>query len=216
MKKMFLILTLGVIYSAFFVSCDNANIVNSEFVGEYEMTTEVITVYGEAEFDGNPIVKSYVSIYPKKGKLCVQTDCFGIPFASGDYPNLIKEKNKQVDEDEPNSNIEDVTPNTSVAAIMNGMVRSIVNGVLVESLPIHVKSATATKLVISNSRPFELTFVNHSGDRITSIDCHFEYEPIFRQNETLAWELSLIPHQPIDEGAMEMTAIKYKNILRKK
>lgn len=213
MKKMFLILTLGVIYSAFFVSCDNANIVNSEFVGEYEMTTEVITVYGEAEFDGNPIVKSDVSIYPKKGKLCVQTDCFGIPFASGDYPNLIKEKNKQADEDEPSSNIEDVTPNTSVAAIIkNGMVLSIVNGVIVESLPIQVKSATATKLVISNSRLFELTFVNHSGDRITSIDCHFEYEPIFRQNETLSWELSLVPHQSVDE----ITAIKYKNILRKK
>lgn len=193
MKKILLLLALVAIYTSLFVSCDTTNIGMSDFIGEYEMTTEVITVYGDAEFDDNPTVTSNVTIYQEQGKLFVQTDCFGMPFAC----------------------VEDST-NTSVIVIMNGLVRTIVHGILAESLPIPVKNVTFNQLSMNNSKPFEITIVDITGERMTTIDFHFEYKPIFKQNETLAWELSLIPHQPIDEGAVEMTAIKYKNILRKK
>lgn len=213
MIKFHFILTL-VIISIFAISCDNSNLSNSDFIGEYEMTTEVITVYNDAEFDDNPIVKSNVVIYQEQNKLFVQTDCFGIPFIYGDDFNPSKIENKQPD-DNSNSNIVDVTPNTSVVVIVNGLVRSFVYGTAPESLPIQVKSVTATKLVVKNSEPFEVTITDYTGERNANINCHFEYEPIFKQNETLTWELSLIPHQPIKDGAAEITAIRYKNILRK-
>ncbi len=56
MKKTLLLLALVAIYTSLFVSCDTINIGNSDFIGEYEMTTEVVTVYGDAEFDDNPTV----------------------------------------------------------------------------------------------------------------------------------------------------------------
>lgn len=213
MIKFHFILTL-VIILIFAISCDNSNLSNSDFIGEYEMTTEVITVYNDAEFDDNPIVKSNVAIYQEQNKLFVQTDCFGIPFIYGDDFNPFENENKQPD-DNPNSNIVDVKPNASVVVIVNGLVRSFVYGTAPESLPIQVKSVTATKLVVKNSEPFEATITDYTGERKANINCHFEYEPIFKQNETLTWELSLIPHQPIKEGTAEITAIKYKNILRK-
>lgn len=213
MIKFHFILTL-VIISIFAISCDNSNLSNSDFIGEYEMTTEVITIYDDVEFDGNPIVKSKVAIYQEQNKLFVQTDCFGIPFIYGEDFNPSEIENQQPD-DNSNSNIVDVTPNTSVVVIVNGLVRSFVYGIAPESLPIQVKSVTATKLVVKNSKPFEVTITDYAGERKANINCHFEYEPIFKQNETLSWELSLIPHQPIKDGTAEIRAIKYKNILRK-
>ena len=213
MPKFHFMLTLAII-SICAISCDNSNMSNSDFIGEYEMTTEVITVYNDVEFDGNPIVKSKVAIYQEQNKLFVQTDCFGIPFIYGEDFNPSEIENQQPD-DNSNSNIVDVTPNTSVVVIVNGLVRSFVYGIAPESLPIQVKSVTATKLVVKNSKPFEVTITDYAGERKANINCHFEYEPIFKQNETLSWELSLIPHQPIKDGTAEIRAIKYKNILRK-
>ena len=213
MPKFHFMLTLAII-SICAISCDNSNMSNSDFIGEYEMTTEVITVYNDAEFDDNPIVKSNVAIYQEQNKLFVQTDCFGIPFIYGEDFNPSEIENQQPD-DNSNSNIVDVTPNTSVVVIVNGLVRSFVYGIAPESLPIQVKSVTATKLVVKNSEPFEVTITDYAGERKANINCHFEYEPIFKQNETLTWELSLIPHQPIKDGTAEIMAIKYKNILRK-
>ena len=213
MPKFHFMLTLAII-SICAISCDNSNMSNSDFIGEYEMTTEVITIYDDVEFDGNPIVKSKVAIYQEQNKLVVQTDFFGIPFICGEDFNPSEIKNQQPD-DNPNSNIVDVTPNTSVVVIVNGLVRSFVYGIAPESLPIQVKSVTATKLVVKNSEPFEVTITDYAGERRANINCHFEYEPIFKQNETLSWELSLIPHQPIKDVTAEITAIKYKNILRK-
>lgn len=213
MNRFLSMLTLAII-SIFAISCDNSNLSNSDFIGEYEMTTEVITIYDDVEFDDNPIVKSNVAIYQEQNKLFVQTDCFGIPFIYGDDFNPSEIENQQPD-DNSNSNIVDVKPNTSVVVLKNGLVRSIVYGTVPESLPIQVKSVTATKLVMKDSKPFEVTITDHAGERKENINCHFEYEPIFKQNETLSWELSLIPHQPIKDGTAEITAIKYKNILRK-
>lgn len=213
MPKFHFMLILAII-SICAISCDNSNMSNSDFIGEYEMTTEVITVYNDAEFDDNPIVKSNVAIYQEQNKLFVQTDCFGIPFIYGEDFNPSEIENQQPD-DNSNSNIVDVTPNTSVVVIVNGLVRSFVYGIAPESLPIQVKSVTATKLVVKNSKPFEVTITDYAGERKANINCHFEYEPIFKQNETLTWELSLIPHQPIKDGTAEIMAIKYKNILRK-
>ena len=213
MPNFHFMLTLAII-SICAISCDNSNMSNSDFIGEYEMTTEVITVYNDVEFDGNPIVKSKVAIYQEQNKLFVQTDCFGIPFIYGEDFNPSEIENQQPD-DNSNSNIVDVTPNTSVVVIVNGLVRSFVYGIAPESLPIQVKSVTATKLVVKNSKPFEVTITDYAGERKANINCHFEYEPIFKQNETLSWELSLIPHQPIKDGTAEIRAIKYKNILRK-
>lgn len=213
MPKFHFMLILAII-SICAISCDNSNMSNSDFIGEYEMTTEVITIYDDVEFDGNPIVKSTVAIYQEQNKLFVQTDCFGIPFIYGEDFNPSEIENQQPD-DNSNSNIVDVTPNTSVVVIVNGLVRSFVYGIAPESLPIQVKSVTATKLVVKNSKPFEVTITDYAGERKANINCHFEYEPIFKQNETLSWELSLIPHQPIKDGTAEIRAIKYKNILRK-
>ena len=214
MTKFHFILTLAII-SIFAISCDNSNLSNSDFIGEYEMTTEVIAVYNDAEFDDNPIVKSNVAIYQEKNKLFLQTECFGMPYAYEGDLNVLEQGDKQPDNDNPNSNIVDVTPNTSVVVLKNGLVRSIVYGTVPESLPIQVKSVTATKLVMKDSKPFEVTITDHTGERKANVNCHFEYEPIFKQNETLTWELSLIPHQPIKDGTAEIRAIKYKNILRK-
>ena len=213
MPKFHFMLILAII-SICAISCDNSNMSNSDFIGEYEMTTEVITIYDDVEFDGNPIVKSTVAIYQEQNKLFVQTDCFGIPFIYGEDFNPSEIENQQPD-DNFNSNIVDVTPNTSVVVIVNGLVCSFVYGIAPESLPIQVKSVTATKLVVKNSKPFEVTITDYAGERKANINCHFEYEPIFKQNETLSWELSLIPHQPIKDGTAEIRAIKYKNILRK-
>lgn len=213
MIKFHFILTLAII-SICTISCDNSNMSNSDFIGEYEMSTEVITIYNDVEFDDNPIVKSNVAIYQEQNKLFVQTDCFGIPFIYGDDFNPSEIENKQPD-DNSNSNIVDVTPNTSVVIIVNGLVRSFVYGAAPKSLPIQVKSVTATKLVMKDSKSFEVTITDYAGERKANINCHFEYEQIFKQNETLSWELSLIPHQPIKDGTAEITAIKYKNILRK-
>lgn len=210
----FLSMLILAIISMCAISCDNSNMSNSDFIGEYEMTTEVITIYDDVEFNDNPIVKSNVAIYHEQNKLFVQTDCFGIPFIYGEDFNPSEIENKQPD-DNSNSNLVDVTPNTSVVMIMNGFVRSFVYGAAPESLPIQVRSMTATKLVMKDSKPFEVTITDHTGERKANINCHFEYEPIFKQNETLSWELSLIPHQPIKDVMAEIRAIKYKNILRK-
>ena len=210
----FLSMLILAIISMCAISCDNSNMSNSDFIGKYEMTTEVIPIYDDVEFDDNLIVKSNVAIYHEKNKLFVQTDCFGIPYIYGEDFNPSEIENKQPD-DNSNSNLVDVTPNTSVVMIRNGFVRSFVYGAAPESLPIQVRSMTATKLVMKDSKPFEVTITDHTGERKANINCHFEYEPIFKQNETLSWELSLIPHQPIKDVMAEIRAIKYKNILRK-
>ena len=70
MNRFLSMLTLAII-SICAISCDNSNMSNSDFIGEYEMSTEVITIYDDVEFDDNPIVKSNVAIYQEQNKLFV-------------------------------------------------------------------------------------------------------------------------------------------------
>ena len=68
MTKFHSILLLAII-SIFAISCENTNPIYNDFIGEYEMTTEVIPVYGDTEIDFLPVVKSNVTIYEEKNKL---------------------------------------------------------------------------------------------------------------------------------------------------
>lgn len=214
MTKLPSILTLAII-SIFAISCDNINLSNSEFVGEYEMTTAVIAVYDNKEFDDNPIVKSNVTIYHEKNKLFVQTDHFGMPFVDGDNPTPIEE-NKQLKNDTIDSNIEEIVVKYSDVIIINGFIHSIVDGVVVKSLPIQVRkiSNNSQLLMANRSKSFEVTLYDLLGECSTET-FYFEYEPIFKQNETLTWELTLIPSKPIKDVTGDMSAIKYINILKK-
>lgn len=214
MTKFHSILLLAII-SIFAISCENTNPIYNDFIGEYEMTTEVIPVYGDTEIDFLPVVKSNVTIYEEKNKLFIHTDNFGMPFIQGDNPIPMEDENKQPKSDNTNSNLENVVVKTSAIYIKNGLIYSIFQGFLVKSLPIRVKSVENAKLRMDNSKSFEIKFVNMAGDHVTNIAQHFEYDPIFKQNETLTWELALIFHQPINDGGAEMTAIRYKNILKK-
>lgn len=214
MTKFHSILLLAII-SIFAISCENTNPIYNDFIGEYEMTTEVIPVYGDTEIDFLPVVKSNVTIYEEKNKLFIQTDNFGMPFVQGDNPIPMEDENQQPESDNTNSNLENVVVNTSAIYIKNGLIYSVFQGVSVKSLPIQVKSVENTKLRMDNSKPFEVKLVDMTGDHVTNIAQHFEYDPIFKQNETLTWELALRFHQPIKEGDAELTYIRYKNVLTK-
>jgi hypothetical protein len=214
MTKFHSILILAII-SIFSIGCDNTNLNNSDFIGEYEMTTEIITVYDDAEFDGNPIVKSNVSIYRKNGLLFIQTNYYGMPFVGGDNPIPIEDENNRLENDNPNSNLVDVIVKYSDVIISNGFVQSILNSIIVKSHPISIRKIGNSQLVMANrSRSFKVMVYDIAGERDEET-FHFEYEPIIKQNDILTWELSLIPHHPIMSGREEIAAIKYKNILRK-
>ena len=214
MIKFHSILLLAII-SLFAISCENTNPIFNDFIGEYEMTTEVIPIYGDTEIDFLPLVKSNVTIYEEKNKLFIQTDNFGMPFAYEENLTPFEVGSEQPENDNSNSTLEDITVHTSAIVMMNGLIHSIVQGVLAKSLPVQVKNVAHTKLTFNSSDSFEVTITDITGERFTTIDCHFEYDPIFKQNETLTWELALILHQSINDGGAEMTAIRYKNILKK-
>ena len=183
MPKFHFMLTLAII-SICAISCDNSNMSNSDFIGEYEMTTEVITVYNDAEFDDNPIVKSNVAIYQEQNKLFVQTDCFGIPFIYGEDFNPSEIDNQQPD-DNSNSNIVDVTPNTSVVVIVKGLLSFITSLVAVTDLTWIGSDSGTAPYTIERTNPFIKTTTEVLGFTSTMFELELSSGCLFSISDGL-------------------------------
>lgn len=210
MKKILSILIIAL----FTAGCDNNILSHNDFVGEYEMKSEITAVYGETEYSEQSSASSVVTIYKEKNKLFVQTDHFGMPFLHGDNPISLEEEKEEQTSENQGTNIENVTVKTCTTYIENGLIHRVFQGELVKSLPIQVQYANSSKLVMKNSEAFDLTFVNITGDVLASMPIHFEYGPIIKQNDVLTWEIALTPIHPNSDRDIYI-AIRYKNVLKK-
>ena len=187
------------------------------FVGEYIMETQIVAIYANNYVDTVPyVVESPVSIYTEGTNLYVQTNCFGIPNINGANPIEIEEdKILTVVSTEPNSKLEDVDVVSGARVIvMNGLVYTIRDGKKVKSNPIQARKTLSDILKFQESKKFEIAFVDFSG---TTFECsmYFEYQPMYKQDGALKWDISLIWEKFKNENPENIKEIKYHNVLRK-
>jgi hypothetical protein len=97
MVRYYSILLLAII-SLFAISCKNTNPIFNDFIGEYEMTTEVIPVYGNTEIDFLPVVKSNVTIYEEKNKLFIWENYYYSNEKNAHYLTNIQNNNYSIQE----------------------------------------------------------------------------------------------------------------------
>lgn len=188
-----------------------------DFVGEYEMETQIVAIYSNNYIDSVPYrVESPVSIYIEGTNLYVQTNCFGIPNINGANPVEIEEdKILTVISNEPDSKLEDVDVVSGARVIvMNGLVYTIRDGKKVKSNPIQARKTLSDILKFQESKKFAIEFVDFSG---TTFECsmYFEYQPMYKQDGVLKWDISLIWGKFKNENPENIKEIKYHNVLRK-
>ena len=188
------------------------------FVGEYIMETQIVAIYANNYVDTVPyVVESPVSIYTEGTNLYVQTNCFGIPNINGENPVEIEEDNTlTVISYEPDSQLEDidVTSGTSVI-VMNGLVYTIRDGKKVKSNPIQARKTLSDLLKFRESKEFEIVLVDVSGTAFNECSMYFEYQPMYKQDGALKWDISLIWEKNNFENPDYIKEIKYHNVLRK-
>ena len=206
-----------------FMGCDNnadnpSQVLNTyDYVGEYEMETQIVAIYSNNYIDSVPYrVESPVSIYIEGTNVYVQTNCFGIPNINGTNPVEIEEdKILTVISNEPDSKLEDVDVVSGARVIvMNGLVYTIRDGKKVKSNPIQARKTLSDILKFQESKKFEIEFVDFSG---TTFECsmYFEYQPMYKQDGALKWDISLIWGKFKNENPENIKEIKYHNVLRK-
>lgn len=188
------------------------------FVGEYIMNTQIVVTYANSQIETNPyIVESPVSIYIEGTNLYVQTNCFGIPNINGANPIEIEEdKILTVVSTEPNSKLEDVDVVSGARVIvMNGLVYTIRDGKKVKSNPIQARKTLSDILKFQESKKFEIAFVDFSGTTFDECSLYYEYQPMYKQDRALKWDISLKWGKFKNENPENIKEIKYHNVLRK-
>jgi hypothetical protein len=163
------------------------------------------------------MVESPVSIYIEGTNLYVQTNCFGIPNINGANPIEIEEdKILTVVSTEPNSKLEDVDVVSGARVIvMNGLVYTIRDGKKVKSNPIQARKTLSDILKFKESKKFEIALVDFSGTTFDECSLYFEYQPMYKQDGALKWDISLIWGKFKNENPENIKEIKYHNVLRK-
>ncbi|MBO5012467.1 MAG: hypothetical protein J6C57_00325 [Paludibacteraceae bacterium] len=188
------------------------------FVGEYIMETQIVAIYANNYVDTVPyVVESPVSIYTEGTNLYVQTNSFGIPNINGENPVEIEEdKTLTVISNEPDSQLEDIDV-TSGASVMvkDGLVYTIRDGKIVKSNPILARKTLSDILKFRESKEFEIVLVDVSGTAFDECSLYFAYQPMYKKDRTLKWDINLIWKKNNSENPDYIKEIKYHNVLRK-
>ena len=187
------------------------------FVGEYIMNTQIVAIYANNYIDTVPyIVESPMSIYIEGTNLYIQTNCFGTPNINGANPVEIDEdKTLAVISNEPDSKLEDIFTSGASVIVMNGLVYTIRDGIKVKSNPIQVQKTLSDVLKFQESKKFEIKLVDVSGSIFDECSLYFEYQPIYKQDMTLKWDINLIWGKLKSDNPDYIKEIKYHNILQK-
>ncbi len=218
----------------FLVSCDGK--ISPEtangFKGEYWMKTTVCTMYqGQVTEERGP-VWSPVSIYEEDGCLLVRTDRFGAPdtvTTSGvkheyilsypDHPNYIHpSKNGDVLENLMLDSTEIIPVNITVYLyLVDGFLSTIRNGAELRSLPIKVKSCSATVLNLYDFKPFRVALIDSNWKFLAEVDASYKYGPMVKNGDVITWEVTM-PFDFLESYSAheQVDKIVHKNILYKK
>lgn len=214
------VLCLIALSSIFLIGCENS-LISTDWEGEYEMLTQVITVYQDNTKDTiRTDLQTPVSIYKNKGKWYVATHYFGVPNADCEEPirQLILPQRIQCKLD----SVENIIVDPPSGVIMSdGLIYTYRNGVKYGSKPIEVQKVTEMSLLFQHSDIFEVPIIGITGEQIDILQQHFEYQPIYKQGDILQWNIELVLDNWEDlsdwkYNADLMKSIKYQNILRKK
>lgn len=184
-----------------FASCEQ-NIYVSLFTGVYDMKTLVTYDYGDWSEQIGDTITSPVEISYESG-FQIQTDFLGVPnYNDCTCKHIAKLPSAVVD---PNISID-------VPYLVQGLVRYVVNGEFIKSKIITAK-AKNSRLVMSNSRQFEILFIDDFMRPYCTATAHFEYGDIYIDNDVLMWDVKLIMDSYDKQIEWAIDQIIYQNKL---
>lgn len=214
------------------VSCDKQNepeeITDSYgFEGQYEMRTEVKTIFANGEEDvQSRTMVSPVSMYIENKHLYLRTNSFGMP-NMGEYDLVEVEYTMEQQNNAPmlteNTNEDSVaienteTNSVPMTVIRNGFVYVIKNNKSLKSLPIPALKVKENQLQFANSDKFDVALTNADGDALATLRCYFEYKKATRKDKTITWDVILHLDGGQSSSVMEsIERIEYHNTLVQK
>lgn len=211
------------------VSPETAN----AFKGEYWMETSSVSMLGDKVVnEDSHVLWSPVTIYEEKGKLFIQTNCYGAPYIEQntreDYAieeyrerpeSVIVRKVIDGKTDEGDGGVVDivVTDNTPRMVLMNGLLYVIRNGAFIKSHPIPVKSGSETVLNLKKFKPVEVAVTDIEGNYAGMVTTTYEYGPVVKNGERITWQVDLVlSNLPKSEQSPEFDRVVHKNTLYKR
>ena len=233
MKKItiaFISLLAFVMASCNGVSPETAN----AFKGEYWMETSTVGMYQGKEIDEVRTKWSPVSIYEENGKLLVETNWYGAPYAGGkrtrnpyveeyrERPDFIAQHRISSNQQENGDNEEgienvEITNGEPFTVIMNGFLYTIKNGAYIKSEPIVVKSGSSTVLELEDFKPVKVTITDTEGTSLAEISVKYDYGKMIKKGDEITWQVDLdLSNMPQSENFANIDRVVHKNTLYKK
>lgn len=231
MKKItivFISLLAFVLASCSKISLETAN----AFKGEYWMKTSSVIMYQGKEIAEAPPRWSPVSIYKEKGKLLVETNWYGAPYAGGERtrnpyvveyhecPDSIAQHRISSNQQENGDNeggIENVVINEEpVTIIMNSFLYTIYHGIYIKSEPIVVKSGSSTVLELEDFKPVKVAVTEPDGTFLAEISVKYDYGKMIKKGDEITWQVDLDLSNLPQSDFENIDRVVHKNTLYKK
>lgn len=215
MKKIIIIL---ICFLGFLACNDIAS--EKDWIGEYTLQVEVqMTCSDGTTITDERLRNLPMRIYKKKGHMYVQS-CFGQPFiGDGEAPDAIRASQRLPQAKDSKGNI--VSFGEPMTFVSDGFVFTIRSGVVFFPLPVKVVSYSSTLLKLQQGETFEIIIVSLDGSYITDATFCYCYEPIYREQDHLSWEVEMDLESPSplilnSETIEAVTKVSYHCIAHKK
>lgn len=204
------------------------------FKGEYWMKTSSVGMYQGKEFDDVYTRWSPVSIYEENGKLLIETNWYGAPYAGGERtrnpyveeygecPDSISQhrisSNQQENGDNEGGLVDiEITNGEPVTIVMNGFIYTIMNGDYIKSEPIVVKSGSSTVLELEDFKPVKVAGTDADGTSLGEISVKYDYGKMIKKGDEITWQVDLdLSNWPQIENCANIDRVVHKNTLYKK
>lgn len=235
MKKLFFLITAAITL----IGCNNR--ISQEaidaFKGEYWMETQTYWMLGDQVIDQvSHSVWSPVSIYDEDGKLFVQTEMLGPLNMNGvnaqemeayrEKPDYLPLRNLRMalneeDPEEQNdsaSGIEVIdVENKSAIFVRDGYILMQRNGIIPRTLPIQVKSGSATVLNLCEYTPVDVVLTSADGMILATVRARYIYGPMIKKSDCITWDVELTDdHNLISSDSPDYDRVIHRNTLYRK